>query len=242
MRLLLTHVRAQTVELLRFPAYSVPTLAFPTLLFLLFAAPSDSADPEVAVAGFAAIAVLGVVFFQFGVGIAAERANPWEAFLRVLPLAPRTRVAARLVSALLFATVSVLVLLAAALATTDVEWSGADWASFAAALAVGAVPFALFGIALGYLVPARAALPVANLLFLPLSFLGGLWGGAEHLPDTLRSISRFLPTRQWGELLGSGTGDPAWALRDLLALAAYAVCFALVAGWAYRRDEGERYR
>ena len=41
MTLLLTHVRAQTVELLRFPAYSVPTLAFPTLLFLLFAAPSD---------------------------------------------------------------------------------------------------------------------------------------------------------------------------------------------------------
>jgi ABC-2 type transport system permease protein len=130
----------------------------------------------------------------------------------------------------------------AALATTNVERSSAAWASFAAALVVGAVPFALFGIALGYLVPARAALPVANLLFLPLSFLGGLWGGAQHLPDPLRSISRFLPTRQWGELLGSGMGDSAWAARDLFGLAAYAVCFALVAGWAYRRDEGERYR
>ena len=241
MKLLSAHVKAQTVELLRFPAYSVPTLAFPTLLFLLFAAPAD-AEHEVAVSGFAAIAVLGVVFFQFGVGIAAERANPWEAFLRTLPLAPRTRIAARLVSALLFATASVLVLLVAAVAAMDLDRSAVGWTRFAAALAVGAVPFALFGIALGYLVPARAALPTANLLFLPLSFLGGLWGGAEHVPEALRSVGRVLPTRLWGELLGSGGGPAAWRAPEVLGLAAYATAFALIAAWAYRRDVGERYR
>lgn len=242
MNVLAAHVRAQTIELLRFPAYSVPTLAFPALLFLLFATPTDTSDPEVALAGFAAVAVLAVAFFQFGVGIAAERATPWESFLRVLPIASRTRIAARLASALLFASASVFVLVVAALATTDIRRSAAEWAAFAAALAAGALPLGLFGIALGYLLPARAALPVANLLFLPLSFLGGLWGGAAHLPEALRSLSRVLPTRQWAELLGAGTGQASWAADELLGLAAWSVGFAVLAGWAYRRDEDERYR
>ena len=241
MNVVASHVRAQTVELFRFPAYSVPTLAFPTLLFLLFAAPSDTGDPEIALAGFAAVAILAVAFFQFGVGIAAERANPWETFLRVLPASPRARIAARLVSALVFASTSVLVLACAAVAATDIRRSAGEWATFGAALAVGAVPFALLGIALGYLLPARAALPVANLLFLPLSFLGGLWGGADHLPEGLRPLSRLLPTRQWGELLGAGTGEASWAPLDLVGLGGYTVAFALLAVWAYRRDEGERY-
>ena len=242
MSVVVANVRSQTIELLRLPAYSVPTLAFPTLLFLLFAAPSDADDPEVALAGFAAVAVLAVAFFQFGVGIAAERANPWESFLRVLPVAPRTRILARLISALLFASASVLVLVIAAVAATDIRRSPAAWAEFAATLAAGALPFGLFGIALGYLLPTRAALPVANLLFLPLSFLGGLWGGAEHLPEALRPVSGVLPTGQWGALLGAGTGEASWAAADLLGLAAWSLLFAALAGWAYRRDEGERYR
>ena len=31
-------------------------------------------------ASFAAYAVLGIAFFQFGVGIAAEREEPWESY------------------------------------------------------------------------------------------------------------------------------------------------------------------
>ena len=33
-------------------------------------------------------AVIGVAFFQFGVGIAVDRASPWEAYLRTLPVGP----------------------------------------------------------------------------------------------------------------------------------------------------------
>src|SRR5438445_762922 len=44
LRLVLFHARAGTLELLRYPAFSVPTLAFPALFFLLFAAPRSQAD------------------------------------------------------------------------------------------------------------------------------------------------------------------------------------------------------
>ena len=101
MKLVLLHTRAATVELLRYPTFSVPTLAFPALFFLLFVAPrSDTdVDPTLLLASFAGFAVLGVSFFQFGVGIAAEREAPWERYVRTLSIRVRVRFTARAVSA-----------------------------------------------------------------------------------------------------------------------------------------------
>src|SRR5262249_56168337 len=103
MRLTLVHARAMTVELLRYPAYLVPTLLLPSVFFLFFVSPGRQGDAAVRMATFAGFAVIGVAFFQFGVGIAIDRASPWEAYLRTLPAGPVVRLGARLVSAAGFA-------------------------------------------------------------------------------------------------------------------------------------------
>src|SRR5689334_25317739 len=102
MTLTLVHARALTVELLRHPAYVVPTLALPSLFVLFFGA-STGAGAGVRMAGFAGFAAIGVAFFQFGVGIAAERASAWELYLRTLPAPVAARLAARWLSAAVFA-------------------------------------------------------------------------------------------------------------------------------------------
>ena len=151
-RLVLLHARASTLELLRYPTFSVPTLAFPALFFLLFVAPRSDpdVDPTLLLASFTGFAVLGVSFFQFGVGIAAERESPWEQFVRTLPIRVRVRFAARVLSAALFGVASAALVVAAALATTDARLTPPRWFALAAALVLGALPFALLGIALGY--------------------------------------------------------------------------------------------
>ena len=56
MRLALRHAEAMTRELLRFPAYVVPTLLLPTVFFLFFVSrgPHDAATARMATfAGFA---------------------------------------------------------------------------------------------------------------------------------------------------------------------------------------------
>src|SRR5258708_1394473 len=105
MRLTLLHARVMTLDLVRYPAYVVPTIVFPTVFFIFFAFPGARSDSTVRMATFAGFAAIGVAFFQFGVGIAAERSSPWEAFLRTLPVGPGVRLASRLVSAALFAAV-----------------------------------------------------------------------------------------------------------------------------------------
>ncbi len=241
MRLVLLYARAGTLELLRYPAFSVPTLAFPALFFLLFVAPRPDADPTHLLASFAGFAVLAVAFFQFGVGIAAERESPWEQFVRTLPVRPRARFAARVLSASIFGLCSAALVVVAALSTTDAHLQAGRWAALAAALTLGSIPFALLGIALGYWVSPRAALPAANILYLALSFAGGLWTTPARLPSSVASLSPLVPTRPFGNVLWGAAEGHLWHPRDWMLLLAWAAAFALLAGWGYRRDEGRRY-
>ena len=194
-------------------------------------------------ATFAGFAVIGVAFFQFGVGIAIDRASPWETYLRTLPVGPAVRLARAARSRLRSSP-----------ARPRRSWSSrpsprpgvslpaARWAGLGAALLAGIVPFAFLGIALGYWAPAKGALPIANLLYLVLAYVGGLWilpVPASGAPSS--AISRFLPTRALSDgLAATARGAPvdwgAW-LRSPASRA----LFAGVAVAGYRRDEGRRF-
>lgn len=243
MRLALLHARASTLELLRLPAFAVPTIGFPSLFFLFFAVPGFGKEaPELATALYAGFAVLGVAFFQFGVGIAVDRASPWERYLRTLPAGSAPRFGGRLLSAAAFGSLAAGCVVLVALTTISPRLPTAAWLALVAVLLAGSVPFALLGIALGYLASPRSALPVANVVYLALSYAGGLWTGPERLPDRVERLSPLLPTRALADALAGavlGTGAPT---RAWLVLAATAAAAAALAGWAYRRDEGERYR
>jgi ABC-2 type transport system permease protein len=241
-RLVRAHVRAEVLELLRYPSFSVPALLFPGLLFLFFGVPAAGSDEDILMVSYAAFGVLAVALFQFGVGIASERSSPWQVYLRTLPVSAGVRFAARLVAAAAFALASAGVVVAIALALTSAELAGGQWLRVAVALAYGTIPFGLLGLAIGYWLTPKGALPVANILFLGLAFLGGLWTGASRLPNAVESLSPALPTRQWGELVWAPVLDRGWELWSWLGLAAYAAGFGILAAWGYRRDEGMRYR
>jgi ABC-2 type transport system permease protein len=240
-RLLLSYARAELLELLRLLSFSVPTLLLPALFFVFFAVPRSPQLDNLLMASFAAFAVLGVAFFQFGVGIAAERVSPWQVYLRTLPASAATRLAAKLLAASVFAVASTGPVIALALALTSVELGATQWLRLVLALMVGSIPFGLLGLALGFWLSPKGALPVANVLFLGLAFLGGFWTGAEALPDALEAIGPVVPTRQWGEILWAAAQGVPWELGNWLGLTAFTVAFALLAAWGYRRDEGQLF-
>jgi ABC-2 type transport system permease protein len=243
MRLAFLHARASTLELLRLPAFAVPTIGFPSLFFLFFAVPGFAGDqPALATAVYAGFAVLGVAFFQFGVGIAVDRATPWERYLRTLPLSPATRFGGRLLSAVAFGSVAAATVVLVALLTVSPELPASAWFELAGALLAGSVPFALLGIALGYLASPRGALPVANVVYLGLSYAGGLWTGPGELPQAVERLSVTLPTRAYADLLAGVSLGVDVPVRAWLVLGGYTLAGACLATWAYRRDEGQRFR
>ena len=242
MRLALVHAKSETLQYARYPAYALPTLAFPGLLMLLLGRRFERDEPERLLVGFAAMALLTVTFFQFGVGIATSRTTPWEAYLRTLPAGPMTRLAGRVLSAVVFAAATVAVVTIVGISVYDAELPAWRFGASTLALILGSLPFALLGIAFGYWLPPRAALPVANLMFLPLAIGGALWARPEGLPHRADVASQLLPTRSWMEVLDSvATGDHPLPWHHVAALAGWALVFGALAWWGYRRDEGEQF-
>ena len=244
MRLALAHARLETVQLARYPAYVLPTLALPGLLLLVLGRRFENGEPERLLAGFAATGLLTVTFFQFGVGIAAVRTTPWEAFLRTLPVSVATRLSARVLSASTFSVATVAVVTLIGTTVYGASLPPLRFAALLLTLLAGSVPFAFLGIAFGYWLSPRAAVPVANLVFFPLIVSGAFWARpSDEIPRGFDIASQALPTRSWMEVLDAvATGDDGLPLHHVAALAAWGAAFLLLAWLGYRRDEGERFR
>lgn len=242
MKLWLAHTKAELLALLRTPGFLIPTMLFPSMFFLMFAAPNlpSTAAANFATGSFMTFAVFTVTFFQFGVGTANERENPWSSFVRTLPAPPLYRNAAKVTTAAVLALLAALVLVLASAASTPLDLPLARWPRIFLALAAGGVMMGMLGTALAYLVTPKAALPLANLIYLPLAFMGGMWMPPELLPKIVQEISPYLPSRQWMELVWPAVGGGSWDAGHWLAVAGFTAAFAALAGWAQRRDEAVR--
>lgn len=243
MRIIAAYFRAEVRALARTPAYTVSTLVLPGLFFLMFGAPRAGRDAQVnfLATSFATFAVFGVVFFRFGVSTALERVSPWARYLRTLPLPPGIVLIAQSLSAALFALIAASIVFGTARLTTGAAPAAPQLLRIYAGLLGGAVPITLFGVALGYWTSPRSAVALANLIYLMLSYAGGLWVPPNALPPGIRAVSTFLPTYHWGRVVWPGVLGQPWRVGDWLVLVAWTLAFGAFALRGYRRDEGQRY-
>src|SRR6202022_2010772 len=63
------------------------------------------------------------------------------------------------------------------------------------------IVFASMGLFLAQVVPANAAPGIVNIIYLPMSFLGGLWIPLSQLPHWVRSIASVMPTYHLAQLM-----------------------------------------
>jgi ABC-2 type transport system permease protein len=244
--LAVTHARYLIVESLREPITLVSSAVLPVLFLLFFVVPfSDPADAvgvTPAVAQLATFAVLSTFLFTLGVGVADDREKPWDPYLRTLAAPAWPRLLGRLLNGYVFAIISVVpISITAGLLTTA---GAAPWRLMLGLLALlgAATPFLFGGLAIGYTLPVKAAVPVTQLVFLPIAFGGGLFLPPAVFPPWLEQVSTMLPTRGARDLVVSAVVGTPPETAAVLVLLGWAAVTAALAGWAYRRDEGRRYR
>lgn len=217
------HLRAECSLILtilfRQPGFWVPTVLFPAMLYAFFGAQSGDGNWAAnAMASFAIYAVLGVGFFQFGVSVAQDRESTFSTWQRSLPGHPATPWIARIMTSLVFVTLAVCLVIAVALLMTDIALSASTWARLALVCLFATIPATVMGIALGSVSSARAAVPIANLIFLPLAYLGGLWVPPMFMPTPIAAISEWTPTRAMGELAWAAINGTAWEPQQMIIL------------------------
>ena len=104
------HTRYQFTETIRVPIAVIGTMLFPCLSLLFFVVPQSFAKvpaaATTATAQLAVFAVMSVCLFNYGVGVAEDRALPWDSYLRTLPVGPSPRLIGRLLNGLAFIVLS----------------------------------------------------------------------------------------------------------------------------------------
>ena len=230
--------------LLRQPGFWVPTVLFPAMLYSFFGAGLAGQGPAAAyaMASFAVYAVLGVGFYQFGVTVAQDRADPFIRWQRLLPGSAFAPWAARVLAAIGFSALALLLVLALGKVLGGVVLADASaWARLVVVTLLAALPATLMGMALGALVSARAAVPLANLVFLPLAYLGGLWMPPHLLPDAVAAFSVWTPTRAMAELAWAALDGRAIPLRYLGVLTFWTALAAGISATALARQNRAQF-
>jgi len=223
------------LRLLRAPAFSVPTLMFPAMFYLLFAVLfTRSGDWQANVYLLATYNVFGVMapgLFGFGVSVALDRERGWLTLKRAQPMPPGAYLASKLAMAMLFAAIIFVIL--AILATTlgGVRLPVSSWLSLFAVDLFGVLPFCAIGLFVGTLVNGSAAPAVVNLIYLPMSFLSGLWMPISVLPGVVREIAPLWPAYHLGQLGLSAVGQTVVgsAITHIAALAGFTLVFLALA-------------
>lgn len=224
------------LRLLRAPSFALPTLIFPPMFYLLSVMLSGRTgsgfQPNVYL--LATLGVSGAMspgLFGFGVTVAMDRERGWLTLRRAQPMPPGVYMAGKLMMAMLFAAIifSIMAVLGATLG--GVRLSIDAWLLLFVVEVLGVMPFCAIGMFVGSLVSGQAAPAVANLIYLPMAILSGLWMPLAVLPAVIGDVAPLWPAFHLGRLalaaVGQAPGDSM--LTHIAALAVSTTVFLALA-------------
>lgn len=241
------YAKANLLETVRIPIALIGTLVFPAMSLLFFVVPNrtvaeDALFATQAVISLGVFAVMVNLLFTFGLGIAEDREKPWHPYLRTLPAPAIARTLGILVPVIVIGIVAIIPVVVVGGLFTEATADPLRMLAGFGALLLAAPPFAFIGMAIGYSMPAKAAIAVVQVVMFGLAFGGGLFLPPQIFADWLEVLSRFLPSRHARELVVWAVqgGELAWWVW--VGLAAWTVGSLLLAIVLFRRDEGRRFR
>jgi ABC-2 type transport system permease protein len=227
-------------------------VVLPTVLYLMFGALSSFGDSPVghgntAAYNMTAMTVYGATMATSVVAgsAALERQQGWGRQLGLTGLTGAGYMVGKVLVALGIALLPIVVVYTAG-ALTGARFEEAwMWAASGALALLGAIPFALYGLAAALLFRSEAAVSAASGLLVVLAFFGNLF---MPLNGPLLEIARFTPVygiaalARWPQLEGTvidldggmPQGDPLWAI--VLNVGAWTLVFAAICLIASRRS------
>ncbi len=207
-RLFALETKCEFLKLWRAKSFSLAVIGFPVMFYALFGIANrgntydGGADvAKYMLAGYCCFGMIGAALFGIGVGLGSERAAGWLELKRASPMPPMAYLVAKCITAQAFGLIITAVLTVIGVSAGGVRVSGSELAMMFGLAAAGTVPFAAMGLLVALLVPPASAPGVVNLIYLPMSFMGGLWIPIHYLPKWLQGIAPLMPTYHLGQLM-----------------------------------------
>lgn len=231
--LYLREARLEFLRLLRTPAFSVPTLVFAPMFYLLFGVllnRGNAGASSYLMATYSVFGVIGPGLFGFGVGLAIDRERGLLTLKRVQPVPAAAPLLAKVAMAMIFAACIGAMLLIAGVTLGGVQMTPSQAALLLCVDILGVMPFCALGLLIGTLVNGSGAPAVVNLIYMPMALLSGLWLPLRMLPAVVEQIAPLWPAWHLSQLalkiVGQGSGRPVW-MHVTVMLGFTAICLFL---------------
>jgi len=241
-RIYLLEARSELLRVWRTPGFAVPTLVFPAMFYLFFGVLLAKGEHGVeqslyALGGLGSFGVMTPGLFGFGVGFAIDRGMGWLQVKRASPMPPAAYLLAKVAMAMLFAGIVSTLLCCMAAFLGHVSLAPGQWLTLLVTLVLGSIPFCALGLAVGAWAKPQSAPALVNLIYLPMSFLSGLWMPLQFLPAFMQKLATVFPAYHLGRLAYAATGvQPTEVLPHVLALVGFTAIFLALAARGYRRN------
>jgi ABC-2 type transport system permease protein len=216
LRIFRTEIRYEVLRALRTRAFSLSAIGFPVMFYCLFGLLMNRNETigSVSVAkyllgGYAVFGALGASIFGIGVGVALDRSAGWLELKQASPMPPLAYILSKCCMAVVFSLIIVAILTALGITVGHVHITFGEFARIAGLAALGSVPFSCLGLALAFTVPPASAGGISNMVYLPMSFLSGLWVPLQFLPKFLQQIAPFFPTYHLAQMMYATLGAPS---------------------------------
>src|ERR1700678_2172227 len=171
----LKETKYEFLKLLRTRAFSLSTIGFPIMFYVLFGLSNHNAYfggvhiAKYMLAGYACFGLIGATLFGIGAGLSGEIAAGWLELKRASPMPAQAYLFAKCASAAAFGLIIVSILTLIAILFGGVTLSLAELAKMLGMTIVGSISFASMGLLIALLAPANAATGIVNLIYLPTS-------------------------------------------------------------------------
>ncbi len=237
----LEEARSECLRYMRAPGFMLPIMLFPAMFYLLFGvlmAKSEGADAaRYLLASYGVFGVMSPGLFGFGVSLALERDGGLLTFKRALPMPPGAYLLGKMLMAMVAAGVVILLLLTMAVSLGHVTLNPLQAGALLLTGMLGVLPFCALGMFVGTLIKGQGAPGMLQLIYLPMSFMSGLWMPLPMLPKFLQQIAPIWPSYHLDMVAMAAVGlNKEAILTHVLVLLGFAVGFLLLAARRLRRN------
>ena len=241
----LKETKYEFLKNLRLPVFSVSTVVFPVMFYVLFGllmgrqAIGNIGTTTYLIVAYGTFGVMGASLFGTAAGLSTDRKLGWLDAKKATPMPPSAYFFAKVVMSMMFSAIVVLLLLFLGFTFGGVHLTAPVTLKLLFTLIAGSLPFCAMGLAIGYFATPTSAPALINIFYVPMSFCSGLWIPFMFLPHFIQRIAFYLPPYHLARLafgvVGLESGIPA--VKHFEALIGLAMISLGIAWAGYHRDQ-----
>ena len=205
-------------------------LGFPVIFFILFSGMQQFDDPETKIRvvkdmliSMTAFSSISFALFSLPISIKEDEKNNYLHILNNSPIKISEYYLARFIRLIITFIISIVVVFAVGHIFRGVNMTAREWFMSAVLMLIGSITFLGMGLLLSLIKSEEKLSLLANILYLGLAMLGGLWWPTYLFPEWLQNISKLTPTYYLLEFVNKYSKEDIFSYRALAILLAYSV-------------------